>query len=127
MAIIDVNLEDTLLIVSVTGDLTANEVIAVINEHYPTGTVKDVIWDLTNGTMLSFSKDDLDAIAHAAKNAVSSGPRLGGRTYFVGTSADVHSLFCKYVVIAEILETSCKYQVFKTLEEARRVINWCKL
>ena len=124
MATIDIQFEGSLLIATVIGDVSPAEIIAVINKYYPTGKATDVIWDLTNGSMQSFTNDELASIADAAKKAVSNGARKDGRTYFVGTTLEEYTLFCKYMVVAELLETTYKYHVFKTLDEAKSVMGW---
>ncbi len=126
MATIDIQFEGSLFIATVRGDLSPAEIITVINEYYPTGKVTDVIWDLTDGSMLTFTNDDLAAIADAAKKSASNGARRGGRTYFVGTTLEEYSLFCKYMVVAELLETTFKYHVFKTIDEAKRILDQSK-
>ena len=121
MATIDIKIEDNLLVVTVTGELTANETMAVIHDHYPTGIIKDVIWDLTNGSLLSISQDGFRAIAHAAKQAVASGSRQGGKTAYVGLATVEYGLLRMYSSIAEVTGVPIKYYVYRTIEEAR---NW---
>lgn len=121
MATIDIKIDDELLIASVTGDLTVSEVVAVINEHYTSGIIKDVIWDLTNGSMQSISTEGLLAISKASKEASANGLRNNGRTAFVARDTAEHNMFCKYTAIAEIAGVAVDYNVFKTLNGA---LNW---
>ena len=118
---IDIKIEGHLLIASVTGDLTVDEVIAVINQYYPTGTIKDVIWDLTNGTMQSISTEEFSAIAKASKETSARGLREKGRTAFVASDSAEHNMFCKYTALAEITGVAVDLNVFKTLGGA---LNW---
>ncbi|MEI6208984.1 MAG: hypothetical protein WCP20_19575 [Desulfuromonadales bacterium] len=119
MATIDIKSVGDLLILSVSGELSAEEVIAVVNEYYPNGIVKDVIWDLTNGSLQKMSQEDFKAIARAAKESVAQGFRQGGNTVYVGNSAVEYSLLSMYTAIAELTGVPITYHVFKTIEEVR--------
>ena len=78
MATIDITIEGGLLIATVTGNITANELIAVVLEYYPNDMVKDVIWDLTHGSLESISQEGFGAIAKTVKMSVAGGARRGG-------------------------------------------------
>ena len=123
MATLDIKNAGDLLIVSVSGKLIANEVIDVINEHYPNGIVKDVIWDLTSGSLLLISQDGFRNIAKAAKKSLENGARQGGKTAYVGLADVEFGLLRMYSAIAEMTGIPIKYFVFKTIEEARIWIN----
>ena len=124
MATIDITIEGSLLIATVTGNITANELIAVVLEYYPNDMVKDVIWDLTNGSMKAISKDGFSEIAKTTKMVVAGGARRSGKTVFVGGVDREYVLSSIYKVIAEVTGIPIKYKVFMTLEEAR---NWLAL
>lgn len=119
MTTIATKIENSLLIVTVTGNITAKELIAVVLEHYPTGNVKDVIWDLTNGSLQSISKGGFKAIAQTSKMAVASGSRQSGKTAFVGSVDSEYKISRIYTVIAEVTGVPIKYNVFKSIEEAK--------
>jgi uncharacterized protein YaaQ len=124
MATIDITIEGSLLIATVTGNITANELIAVVLEYYPNAMVKDVIWDMTNGSMKAISKDGFSEIAKTTKMVVTGGARRSGRTVFVGGVDREYVLSSIYKVIAEVTGVPIRYKVFMTLEEAR---NWLAL
>jgi len=124
MATIDITIEGSLLIATVTGNITANELIAVVLEYYPNDMVKDVIWDMTNGSMKAISKDGFSEIAKTTKMVVTGGARRNGRTVFVGGVDREYVLSSIYKVIAEVTGVPIRYEVFMTLEEAR---NWLAL
>lgn len=118
MAIIDITYKGTLLVVSVTGNISADEIVAVVTEHYPNGIVKDAIWDLTNGSLQSISRSGFQKIAKASFASVAGGARQGGKTAYVG-SADVEfGLLRMYSAFAEMTGTHIKYNVFKSIEDA---------
>jgi len=121
MATIDITIEGSLLVATVTGNITANELIAVVLEYYPNEMVRDVIWDLTNGSMKAISKDGFSEIAKTTKMVVAGGARRNGKTVFVGGVDREYVLSSIYKVIAEVTGVPIKYQVFMTLGEAR---NW---
>jgi hypothetical protein len=118
MATIGIKTDGSLLVVSVNGDLTAREVISVVEEYYPGGAVKDVIWDLSNGSLASISTQGFKEIATATLKAVANGARSGGKTVFVGNNSAEFGLMRMYAVIAEIAGVSIQYTVFRTMEEA---------
>jgi len=84
MAKIDIIMEDRLLILVVTGDLTADEVITVVEEYYANGSVLHVIWDVTNGSLSKISTNGFRAIAKATFKSLEGGVRKGGKTVFCG-------------------------------------------
>lgn len=122
IASIDIKIEDNLLIASVTGVLTADEVIAVVKEYYPNGIVKDVIWDLTNGSLNAISRSGFESIAKVTRQILENGFRKGGKTVFVGTRAAEFGLMRMYSTIAEMTGIVIDYRVFKTIEEAQNYI-----
>ena len=122
MATIGYQVEGTLLIVSVSGTLSANEIISVINEYYPNGIIKDVIWDITDGTLVSISQNDFKSIAKAAFDSVATRSRQVGITAYVGDAVVKYSLMRMYSIIAEQKGVRFEYIVFNTTTEARKWI-----
>lgn len=122
MATIDIKTVGSLLVVSVTGNLASKEIIAVVKEYYSNGVVKNVIWDLTNGSLESISTKGFKEIAGATLQTITDGVRQGGKTVFVGNSTTEFGLMRMYAVIAEIAGVSIKYTVFRTIEEAQQWI-----
>jgi predicted metal-dependent TIM-barrel fold hydrolase len=120
MATIDITTEGSLLIATVSGDLTAEEVMAVIKEYYPNRIVKDVIWDLTHCSLKSLPKTDFQIIARVSKESVARGAREGGKTAFVVNSTVDYALMRMYSSIAEATDVPVKYSMYRTLEEARK-------
>jgi hypothetical protein len=121
MATIDITTEGSLLIATVTGNITADELLAVVLEYYPNNIVKDVIWDLTNGSLRSISQDGFSEIAKTTKMVIEGETRRSGKTVFVGSVDREYALSRIYKVITEVTGVPIKYNVFKTIEEAR---NW---
>jgi hypothetical protein len=121
MSSIDIKAEGSLLILTVSGDMPTDKVIAIISEYYPNGIVKDVIWDFTNGSLLSTSQSDFIAIAEAVKKSVANGARKSGKTVFVGSIDVEYGLLRMYTVIADMSGVPVPYSVFRSMDQA---INW---
>jgi hypothetical protein len=119
MAAIIVKSEGSLLIVYVSGILTAEEVTSVFKKYYTNEIIKDVIWDISVGSLGSIAEDGYKAIAHTANNAISGGSRKGGKTAFVGHDDIEYGLLKMYTAIAIETGIPTKYYVFRTIGKAR--------
>ena len=119
MATIIVKSEGSLLIVYVSGILTAEEVTSVFKENYTNGNIKDVIWDISIGSLGSITEESYKAIARTAYDAISGGSRKGGKTAFVGHDDIEYSLLKMYAAIAKETGVPTKYHVFRTIGKAR--------
>lgn len=120
MSKIDIKNEGDVLIISVTGDLTLDESIKVIREYYPRSTVKDVIWDCTDGSMQLLTPSDFRVLAGTVKEVIARGARSGGNTAFVAHATVEYGMIRMYTSIAESTGVSVKSNVFRTIAEARR-------
>jgi hypothetical protein len=120
MAAIEIKTDGHVLMVVITGDATAQELIAVIQEYYPKDDVTDVIWDFTCGSWKNISQSGFKDVARAAKEAVASGTRQGSKTAFVGTAGLEYGLHRMYQTIAEVTGVPITYNTFKTMEEAHQ-------
>jgi hypothetical protein len=123
MSAIEFTTDDNLLIITVKGDLSAKDMIAVVLEYYPSENIKNVIWDLTNGSLQLISEAGFKAIAQTAKASITSGSRKGGKTAFVGNSHSEVLTSSIYKAIAEVSGVPTKYNVFRTLEDAKGWMN----
>lgn len=118
MAAIEINLERDVLIISVTGNTSAEELIGVINEHYPREDVRDVIWNFTHGSWSQIPKHGFKRVAKAAKSAVMLGTRQGSKTAFVGTAGLEYGLHRMYQTTAEITGVPVEYNAFNCMSKA---------
>lgn len=123
MTAADIKYDDGLLIISVKGDLSTVETIEIIKKYYPIGSVKDVIWDYSDGSLQSIAQNGFKAIADAVKEVIASGARQGGRTAFVGNATIKFGMLRMYTTIAETSEVPIEYYIHKTIEEA---VHWLK-
>ena len=119
MAKITTAIEDDLLTITVIGNLSAIELIELVNKYYTSGKIKDVIWDLTDGSLQSVAINEFKSIAHAAKIGTLIGARKGGKTVFVGNATGEYSTMRFYTVIAKLSGVPVEYNVFGTIEEAK--------
>lgn len=120
---IDIKTEGNLLILTVQGDMPTDEVVAIISEYYPNGIVKDVIWDFRNASLLSASKNDFRVIAETVKKSLANGARRGGKTVFVGSIDAEYGVLRMYTANAEIMGVTAPYNVFRSIEQARKWID----
>ena len=119
MAAIIVKSEGSLLIVYVSGILNAEEVTSVFEKYYTNDVIKDVIWDISIGSLGSITEDGYKVIARAANDAISNGSRKGGKTAFVGHHDIEYGLLKMYTAIAIETGVPTKYHVFRTIGKAR--------
>jgi hypothetical protein len=118
MALIEIKFEGKLLVVTVVGNTTSQELVDVIHEYYPKQEVTDVLWDFSDGSWNQIPQSGFRDIARAAKTSVAKGTRAGSKTVFVGTDGLEYGLHRMYQTMAETSGVPIKYRVFKTLEDA---------
>lgn len=119
MAAIIVKSEGSLLNVYVSGILTAEEVTSVIKKYYTNEIIKDIIWDISIGSLGSITEDGYKEIARTANDAISIGSRKSGKTAFVGHDNIECGLLKMYAAIAIETGVPTKYHVFRTIGKAR--------
>lgn len=119
MAAFNITSEGALLVIYASGILSSGEIIGIIDTYYANGIVKDVIWDISIGSLASISDEGYKAIAHAAHEALKNGARTGGRTAYVGHDDLEYGLLKMYTAIATTSGIPISYNVFRTIREAR--------
>lgn len=100
----------------VEGDLSRDEIIDAVKHHYPHLNTKNIIWDLSSGSMDRLLGEDFHAIAKETK-AVKRNVHAG-KTAFVGSQNIVFTLVCMYTAVATMEEAPAEYKAFHTLQEA---------
>lgn len=102
----------------VIGDATTGDVGAAFEKYYPHLRTPKVIWDFSEGSMDTITREDLATIARHSKSARSDcGAR---RTAFVGPTSSVFALLCMYSCVAYLEDVQGEYSAFQTLAEAER-------
>ena len=115
MADIVRELHDDLLILRVTGELSFDELLVAIKDHFPSIT-RDLVWDFREGTFRSVSSAQLERIPAIVRQHMPN--RAGGKTAYVA-SADVDfGLWRMYTAIASYNKMPYDYSVFRDYAEA---------
>lgn len=115
MADIVATVEENLIAFTVTGVITADEVIATAARYYVSNP-RFIVWDLTNASMANMTMHDIKRIAVTLKKY--SEKRQNGRTAFVSRQNVDFGLFRMYSSFAEIENVRATFSVFRTLESA---------
>jgi hypothetical protein len=121
LATTSIKIEGSVLIITVTGSLSAEEIIAVKKNNYSAGNVAHVIWNLTNSSLSQISKSGFESIATATKTTLSDEYRQCCKTAYVASDTHDFGLLRMYSAIAEMVGITIDYNVFKTIDEAK---NW---
>jgi len=106
--------------ICILGDLSRDEIIDAVKLHYPSIATRDVIWDISLGSMDTLLSKDFAAIAQETK-AVKRNAH-GGKTAFVGSTAMVFTLACMYASVAVDEGVPAEYNAFRSLAEAEQWI-----
>lgn len=106
-------------LLTVVGELSAEEIKAVVRQHYRTFVTPNIIWDLSLGSMSSLTEQQFRDVAKLAKEHLPPGRR---KVAFVGSSQTTFAVLCMYTAIAVLNDVPAEYSAFHTLEEAVRWI-----
>ena len=123
MSTIEIKSEDNFIIISVNGKLTATRFIETATGNYASGTAKNVIWNLSHGSLKLLSISDLKTSAHAVSMSCKDGIRTSGKTIFVASADEDYSLLCTYNAIIESKRIPIEYHVCRFMADAR---DWLK-
>jgi len=102
--------------ITVEGPLDADQTIAFVTEHYPTGTFDDAVWDLRLAPLVHLKADELRRIADAVRSH--SAERRGSRTVFVRDDDAGYGMLRMYTAYAEMEGVPANYFVCRTMDEA---------
>lgn len=116
MTQMDITIRDRLATITVDGPLQADQTIAFIAEHYPTGAFDDALWDLRRSPLIHLMADELRRIADAVRGY--SQARRSGRTVFVCNEDAGYGMLRMYTAYAEMEGVPATYHVCRTMEEA---------
>lgn len=120
MAQIDVSIdrEKDLTVFTVTGALTADEIIECALEYYEKQPTKLVLWDASFGSVHNITSGEFRRIARAMKRLTSM--RAGGKTAFVGEYDVDFGMGRMYETYSEIEQLPVVYRTFRSRDEAER-------
>lgn len=116
MTQMDITIRDRLATITVDGPLQADQTIAFIATHYPTGAFDDALWDLRRSPLIHLMADELRRIADAVRGH--SQARRGGRTVFVCNEDAGYGMLRMYTAYAEMEGVPATYHVSRTMEDA---------
>jgi hypothetical protein len=106
-------------LLTVEGDLTAEEIKAVVRKHYGSFSTPNIIWDLSSGTMSGLTREQFQEVAKLAREHLPPGNR---KVAFVGSTDTTFAILCMYTAIAVLNDVPAEYSAFHTLEAAIRWI-----
>ena len=113
--------EKQLTILKVTGSLNMDEMTSVLTDLAKGNLRKNLIWDVTEGSVNDLTFDDMHQIAKILSQGV--GMREQGKSALVaGNSDENFALARMFEQLSEMYELQAVYQGFHTLEEAREWI-----
>lgn len=111
-----IEVRDRRALITVEGPLDADQTIAFVGVHYPTGTFDDAVWDLRRTALVHLKADELRRIADAVRGY--SRQRQGSRTVFVRDDDAGYGMLRMYTAYAEMEGVPASYYVCRTMDEA---------
>ena len=96
---------------TVTGKITADEIIQKIEDYYSKGITRSILWDFSKVSLVKITSEDVCKIAHLAKKY--SGLRKGGKTALVFVSDLGFGLGRMYDIAQDIEESEVDHMVFR--------------
>jgi hypothetical protein len=111
--------EGGLAIITVEGDLTADEILHYSSEFYDKKPTKMVLWDITMGSLGRVTSSDIRRIAGEMKKYTEK--HEGGKTALVGHLDVDFGLARMYVAYLQIEDLANSYRAFRDMGEA---ITW---
>lgn len=122
MANINIELiaENDLIVFTVEGDLSAEEILKYSLKYYDSHPTKFVLWDATKGSVRNITTDAFREIAREIKKRISK--RSGGKTALVGGFDTDFGLSRMYEAFAEFEKIPIQYKAFRNIDDAMRWI-----
>ncbi len=105
------------LLITVTGELSVPEILAVIRTHYPQLRCQAVLWDLEQAGMPALDLAEMRQISQEARRCLP--PTLHPRIAYVCSEQTYNSIMCIYAALATIAENPAEYSVFREKAAAR--------
>jgi hypothetical protein len=101
---------------SVRGNLTATDVIAVLEEYYAGTPTLHTIWDITQATVLDITPDDLRRIAAVALKHADA--RKGGKSAVVLPTDAAYGMGRILDALMELQDSPFEVRTFRRMEDA---------
>ncbi len=109
----------------IVGVVTADELLNAVLDAYAGHITKDVVWDLSTGSVGQLTSDDLRAIADLVRTHAYT--RVGGKTAIVAPADLEYGISRMLSTFGELIDLPLDTQVFRTLSEAAKWIGVDKL
>lgn len=103
---------------TITGNLTATDLVSAIREHYSTRMFVRTIWDFSQATVLDVEMGKYIEIALAVKNASQNYQSVKERTALVFRSEHEEIPGHAYHATASSGELGVEYGIFDSIDEA---------
>ena len=117
MATIKTVIDGDLTMRFVSGIVTADEIVAVLQESYAGTPTLYTVWNITRASISGFSPEDIERITHAARERAEL--RTGGKSAVIAT-ADLEFGISRMVDIGlDLRDTPYEVRSFRTADEAR--------
>jgi hypothetical protein len=119
MSNVNVSSDARILTLAAEGVLSADRIIQIINEHYPSLAGRSVLWDLTSADTNSQTSEDFVRIASAVRK-ITHGTEGRRKTAFVMADGKSYIRMCKYLNTAVSSRVPVEYAVFTNCEDAKK-------
>lgn len=106
-----------IMILKANTSLTFEDIVDAIKTYYPKATYH-IVWDLTNGSVGSISKDQIHHFPLIAKQYLKN--RQGGKTVYVSKNKSEYSILYKLSIVSDLADMPYGYRTFAALEDALR-------
>jgi hypothetical protein len=105
------------LLITVTGALTADEIVGTVSTHYPGAGTVPRLWDLRKADLSAISETSLLHVAKTARQNTSADEVV--KTAYVTSDFATYALVTRYVVQAFSAKVRAEYRVFGNFEAAK--------
>jgi len=116
MATFEVTVDGDVLVFVGTGDVSAEDLVTAISDHYPTRLLKHAIWDFSECTLDNLTTESIMKVMSHAQEHMKA--RQGGKTAIVGRRDLEYGLGRLYSAVVDHSANSVLTSVFRTRQEA---------
>ncbi len=109
----------------IIGVVTADELVNAVLDSFAGHVTKNVVWDLSMGSVEQLTSDDLRSIADLVRTHAHT--RIGGKTAIVAPADLEYGMSRMLSTFAELIDVPFDTQAFRTLSEAAKWIGVNKL
>jgi hypothetical protein len=111
-----IDTQNNLTLFSVSGKVSAGEIVAAIRDFYEDGVTANVFWDLTDSDLSEISASDVKHIASLSGEYPDK--RASGKTAIVGPDDLSYGLLRMYETIKDFNKLPFSTKAFRNIDEA---------